>query len=345
MGKGGGIEAWDCSVCGRSCDCNEGYERVGGNGPNNTGFRLIDLIDEIRRSGNVWAWKNDPVTMHYVESDRCNFNTRKADYPPVCCLHRDHLDSPSRNQGLPCYGCYNFEGRGREEGSAWADIHAALRADGLESEEDEEDEDSAAGAPQYNTFAEKSAAALSREVDARRRFDRLRIEVEHAGVRTQQELLQPNCHLTGPCYSSFSKYVQAHAGWTVRRRTATDAEKRAYGETRRGKCYFVNVTYQPPRNGVVDHNQSLRARARSPGPPRARVNAVEENAMGPHLRGVALVAMAWFLLRIVSILARPFVCGMLLIGVCCLRAEHRKLLVDLVCKIMELFIGLMRSFV
>ena len=66
--------------------------------------------------------------------------------------------------------------------------------------------------------------------------------------------------------------------------------------------------------------------------------------MGPHLRGVALVAMAWFLLRIVSILARPFVCGMLLIGVCCLRAEHRKLLVDLVCKIMELFIGLMRSF-
>jgi len=39
--------------------------------------------------------------------------------------------------------------------------------------------------------------------------------------------------------------VQAHQGWTIRRRTASDAEKRAYNETRRGKCFVVDGTYIP----------------------------------------------------------------------------------------------------
>jgi hypothetical protein len=98
----------------------------------------------------------------------------------------------------------------------------------------------------YDTFAQKSAAAMWREERARQAFDLLRTEVEPAGISAHRELLRPNCHLTAPCYRSFSKYVKAHAGWTVRRRTATEAEKQAHGERRLGKCYFINVTYHPP---------------------------------------------------------------------------------------------------
>jgi hypothetical protein len=141
MGKVGGIENWDCEVCWRFREClHEGYERVGGQGPNNERQRLIDLIDMIRRSGNVRAWTNDRNIMYVLDSIKCTLNGWKADSDmPVCCLHRDHRTSrfPSRNEGLPCYGCYNFQGRGSEEGSARADIHDALRADGHESEKEE----------------------------------------------------------------------------------------------------------------------------------------------------------------------------------------------------------------
>ena len=104
---------------------------------------------------------------------------------------------------------------------------------------------------------------MSRETMARQAFDRLRDEVEPAGVSAYRELLRPNCHLTAPCYRDFSKYVQSHAGWTIRRRTATEAEKRASGETRLGRCYFINVTYHPPAGPVqVGHEQQQQAAKR-----------------------------------------------------------------------------------
>ena len=122
---------------------------------------------------------------------------------------------------------------------------------------------SARAGPRFDTFAQKSAAAMGREAEAKRAFDRIRQEVERGGRPSSRELLQPNCHLTGPCYASFSKYVQAHAGWTVRRRTASDAQKRAHGVKSLSKRSFVDVSFQPALAQAA--GQGLRARARSPG--------------------------------------------------------------------------------
>ena len=60
-----------------------------------------------------------------------------------------------------------------------------------------------------------------------------------------RELLKPSCHLTTVCWSSFSKYVRTHPGWSVKRRVASEQEKLVHKETRKGKVYFVLVTFTP----------------------------------------------------------------------------------------------------
>ena len=96
-------------------------------------------------------------------------------------------------------------------------------------------------------FADKSQAALRRENEAKAAFDKVRKSTEEAGDTATIELLKPSCHLTQVCWSSFSKYVKA-AGWKVKRRAASEAEKKAHGETRKATVYFVDVTFTAQNN-------------------------------------------------------------------------------------------------
>ena len=99
--------------------------------------------------------------------------------------------------------------------------------------------------PYFGRSADKSAAAKHREEKAMEMFSKAKIQTETRqdlipGSCETIKLLKPSCHLTGPCWSSFSKHVRSHPGWTVKRRAITDEEKKLWGETRKGKCYFVD---------------------------------------------------------------------------------------------------------
>jgi hypothetical protein len=105
-------------------------------------------------------------------------------------------------------------------------------------------------------FAEKSAAAIRREDKAKDTFDTSRGEIEAeadaAGAAKTIKLLDPSCHLTDACWKTFKKHVLDNRGWThVKRRVATDQEKRAHGEKRKGKCYFVDITYDPRKKNKL----------------------------------------------------------------------------------------------
>lgn len=93
-------------------------------------------------------------------------------------------------------------------------------------------------------WSEKSGAAEAREASARAAFDDALTKTP--GAATTLELLKPSTHLTQPCWRDFKKYVERHPGWSAKRRKASDAEKRQHGETRKGTCYFVDVSFKPP---------------------------------------------------------------------------------------------------
>jgi len=108
------------------------------------------------------------------------------------------------------------------------------------------------GHPRYENYAEKSAAALRREEEAKTKFQEAREELEGredlvAGSKITVELLKPSCHLTGACWSTFLRHVRSHEGWVAKRREATAEEKKQHKETRRGKVYFVDVVYNVPK--------------------------------------------------------------------------------------------------
>ena len=92
-------------------------------------------------------------------------------------------------------------------------------------------------------WSEKSGAASAREEAARAAFTALAGKTSGA---TTVELLKPSTHLTQPCWRDFKKFVGQHAGWSAKRRQATDDEKRQHGETRKAAVFFVDVTYKPP---------------------------------------------------------------------------------------------------
>lgn len=50
-----------------------------------------------------------------------------------------------------------------------------------------------------------------------------------------------NVHLTGACYTSFRKRVM-NKGCKVKRREATPEERKASGDTRKGKMHFISIT-------------------------------------------------------------------------------------------------------
>jgi hypothetical protein len=100
-------------------------------------------------------------------------------------------------------------------------------------------------------FAKKSKAALKREAAAIRAFDALRAAETPEKITTWR-LLTPNIHLTSACYSTFRKHVFSFPGWSCDRRVATVEEKSDYKETRKGKTYWTNVTFNP--NHVADES-------------------------------------------------------------------------------------------
>ena len=82
-----------------------------------------------------------------------------------------------------------------------------------------------------SNFREKSAAAQRREDSAKAAFDAMckRTE-EETPAKVTVELLKPGTHLTQPCWTAFNKHVKRRAGWSAKRRVATNEEKRAAGE-------------------------------------------------------------------------------------------------------------------
>jgi hypothetical protein len=98
---------------------------------------------------------------------------------------------------------------------------------------------------------EISEAALRREEESKtkfsqavKNFDKTALE-PHSTTHVIQ-LLQPLDHLVAKTYTSFRKFVASHAGWKVKRRVATDKERKEHHVTRNGKAYFIDVVYKVP---------------------------------------------------------------------------------------------------
>ena len=110
-------------------------------------------------------------------------------------------------------------------------------------------------------WSEKSGAASAREEAARVAFTAL---VKETSTPTTVELLKPSTHLTQPCWRDFKKFIGQHAGWSAKRRQATEAEKRQHGETRKAAVYFVDVTYKPPASKKTATNAGKKTVKKTP---------------------------------------------------------------------------------
>jgi hypothetical protein len=110
------------------------------------------------------------------------------------------------------------------------------------------------GGDRFGRSAPASAAALRREESAKASFSAAKASFEEETLSTLTSgekhvipLLQPNVHLTSHCWSTFKQWVKSNnEGWDVKRREANPAEKKASGEKRQGKVYFVDVVYKVP---------------------------------------------------------------------------------------------------
>ena len=98
-------------------------------------------------------------------------------------------------------------------------------------------------------WAEKSGAASRRVEEARAAFKAVhgKAMANPPAAPTTYELLKPSTHLTQPCWRDLKKHIACHAGWSAKRRQATEAEKRQSGEKRQSAVYFVDVTFTPPK--------------------------------------------------------------------------------------------------
>jgi hypothetical protein len=112
----------------------------------------------------------------------------------------------------------------------------------------------------YASMSDKSAAALHRERQAIERFDALRSQGTPTS-KMRRLLVEPSCHLTGACRSTFSKHVRSFPGWMAKRRVATLDEKEASKEKRKGKVYFVDIVYDPAK--ATKHQASKEAYKRA----------------------------------------------------------------------------------
>ena len=121
------------------------------------------------------------------------------------------------------------------------------------------------GNPKFKNMADKSQAAIKRENEAKEKFNEARKEFEKSdtieGMKARSkhriELLQPSCHLTDACWSTFRKHVIKNERWTAKRRVATEEEKKASGEKRKGKVYFVDVVYSAPSKSAASKKNKV----------------------------------------------------------------------------------------
>ena len=92
-------------------------------------------------------------------------------------------------------------------------------------------------------FARKSGAASRREETARAAFTKAAAEVTIPMGKpfVRVNLLPPSIHLTTASWSDFSAWVKTHPACKASRREATAREKMDHKETRKGKCYWVDV--------------------------------------------------------------------------------------------------------
>lgn len=94
----------------------------------------------------------------------------------------------------------------------------------------------------FGRYATKSVAAARREDAARAEFTKALTQTPIQGEAARvQDLLPPSVHLTSDCWTDFSKWVRTHPGCKATRRIATEIEKRAHRQTRKGPCYWVDV--------------------------------------------------------------------------------------------------------
>ena len=91
----------------------------------------------------------------------------------------------------------------------------------------------------------KSSTALSLERSAIQSFDKFRLEQGTSNAAIATTLLPPNHHLTGLCWKTFREHVRSFPGWRAKRREATAEERLASQAKRKGKVYWVNVTFDP----------------------------------------------------------------------------------------------------
>lgn len=140
-------------------------------------------------------------------------------------------------------------------------------------------QDSACGHAGGN-FRQKSNAAQRREDEAKRAFDGMRAATEEGAAKDKDsitvDLLEPSTHLTQPCWTAFNRYVKAHAGWSAKRRIATDEEKKKAKEKRKGKCYFISVTFNP-RAAAVEAPPAPAKAAADAAPPAKKPKIMGES--------------------------------------------------------------------
>ena len=95
------------------------------------------------------------------------------------------------------------------------------------------------------SFANAHSSAprdTGREESAREAFTTALTETDLGrSERVTVQLLRPSSHLTAASWTDFNRWVKTHEGCSAKRREATEAEKAAHKETRKGKVYWVDV--------------------------------------------------------------------------------------------------------
>ena len=94
-------------------------------------------------------------------------------------------------------------------------------------------------------FAEKSKAALRRESHAKAMLEKAVLETSFGEKEKfkRVKLLDPACHLTAACWSTFTKWVKAeYKGCRVIRIQCSEEEKKKFKQVRKGKDRVATCT-------------------------------------------------------------------------------------------------------
>lgn len=103
------------------------------------------------------------------------------------------------------------------------------------------------GGPDRRGWADKSEAAMRRERIADGKFDEFLKRCSALDMNDKsifpltEEVVDAGTHLTDACWKTFRKRVE-NKGCKAKRRLATFEERRASGDTRKGKLYVITIT-------------------------------------------------------------------------------------------------------